>query len=61
MINRGQEPLRYLCFSTMLVPDIAEYPDVPGKMALFLDCAPGRQGHPRFGTLKDVDYWEGTD
>ncbi|TMQ02533.1 MAG: cupin domain-containing protein [Deltaproteobacteria bacterium] len=61
MINRGSEPLRYLCFSTMLVPDIAEYPDVPGKMALFFDCPPGREGNVRFGAFHDADYWNGLD
>src|ERR1051326_1245393 len=29
MVNNGSEPLRYLCWSTMIVPEIAEYPDVP--------------------------------
>ena len=62
MINRGQEPLRYLCFSTMIVPDIAEYPDWPGKMALFLDSPPGRPvGQRRFGFFKDADYWDGVE
>jgi uncharacterized cupin superfamily protein len=61
MINRGAEPLRYLCFSTMVAPDIAEYPDVPGKMSLFLDCPPGRQGHLRFGTFSEAGYWQGID
>jgi uncharacterized cupin superfamily protein len=60
MINRGGELLRYLCFSTMLVPDIAEYPDAPGKMALFLESAPGcPEGLRRFGFFEDGDYWDG--
>ena len=62
MMNRGEETLRYLCFSTMTVPDIAEYPDLPGKMALFLDCAPGRQtGRRRVGFFRDADYWAGEE
>ena len=60
MLNRGSEPLRYLCFSTMRVPDVAEYPEVAGKLALFLDSPPGRsEGHRRFGHFEDADYWDG--
>ena len=60
MINRGTEPLRYLCWSTMIVPEIAEYPDVPGKLALFLDAPPGRsEGRRRFGMFTDGAYWDG--
>jgi uncharacterized cupin superfamily protein len=62
MINGGSELLRYLCFSTMQVPDVAEYPDAPGKMALFLDAPPGRpEGHRRFGFWRDADYWDGIE
>lgn len=62
MINRGTEPLRYLCFSTMIVPEVAEYPDWPGKMALFLDTPAGRGGgHRRFGFFKDAEYWDGIE
>jgi uncharacterized cupin superfamily protein len=55
VINRTEEPVRVLMLSTMVVPEIVEYPD-SGKVAardakgqrLFLT----RQGEP-------VEYWDG--
>jgi uncharacterized cupin superfamily protein len=62
MQNRSAAPLRFLCFSTMRAPDVAEYPDTPGKMALFFDSPPGRaDGQRRFGFLRDAEYWDGVE
>lgn len=62
-VNDSDEPLVYLCFSTMLEPDITLYPD-SSKVGLFAGAAPG--GSEKKRTLKkflrlneDLDYWEG--
>ncbi len=39
-INTSDEPLRYLCFSTLAEPDVMVYLD-SGKIHLFVDSAPG--------------------
>ena len=41
----GDELLRYLCFSTMLQPEIAVYPD-SGKLGLFAGRPPGADPGP---------------
>ncbi|MFE8071890.1 cupin domain-containing protein [Marinobacteraceae bacterium S3BR75-40.1] len=63
IINTGEQPLRYLAISTMVEPDIIEYPD-SGKFVAFAGSAPGGDwAHRTFshiGYEKDrVDYWEG--
>ena len=40
ILNTSDEPLRYLCLSTMVEPDILIYPDW-GKVGLFAGSAPG--------------------
>jgi uncharacterized cupin superfamily protein len=40
IINRSNAPLRYLCFSTMVEPDVLVYPD-SNKVGLFAGAAPG--------------------
>jgi uncharacterized cupin superfamily protein len=62
MINTGQEELRYLAVSTMIVPETVEYPD-SGKVANY-----SRQIAPD-GTMRivrhigrpenSIDYWDG--
>ncbi len=61
-VNDSDEPLVYLCFSTMLKPDITLYPD-SSKVGLFAGAAPG--GPVKKRTLKkflrlneELDYWE---
>jgi uncharacterized cupin superfamily protein len=62
MINTGNEELRYLAVSTMIVPETVEYPD-SGKVATYSrqTAADGsmrivRQiGRPE----SSVDYWDG--
>jgi uncharacterized cupin superfamily protein len=40
LINSSEAVLRYLCFSTMLEPDVMVYPD-SGKVGIFGGAAPG--------------------
>lgn len=61
--NTSDEPLRYLCFSTMVEPDVLVYPD-SGKIGLFAGSAPGGPKEER--TLNkylradaEVDYFDG--
>jgi uncharacterized cupin superfamily protein len=63
IINTSDEPLRYLCFSTMLEPDVMVHPD-SDKIGLFADSAPGGPKEKR--TLSkflrgdaEVNYYEG--
>jgi uncharacterized cupin superfamily protein len=63
VLNDSEEPLRYLCFSTMSHPEIAVYPDSE-KIGVFTGSAPGCR--PNKGDLREfmqrdaaVDYWEG--
>ncbi len=61
--NTSEEPLRYLCFSTMIEPDAMVYPD-SDKIGLFAGSAPGGPKAKR--TLSkflrsdtEVEYYEG--
>lgn len=61
--NTSDEPLRYLCFSTMVEPDVLVYPD-SGKIGLFAGSAPGGSNEER--TLNkylradaEVGYFDG--
>jgi len=65
VINTSDKPLRYLCFSTMVEPDVVVYPDT-GKVGLLAGAAPG--GPKELRTLNmflrtdaNVDYWEGEE
>lgn len=65
IINTSGEPLRYLCLSTMVEPDVLIYPD-SGKVGLFAGSAPGGPKEKR--TLNkylradaEVDYFEGEE
>jgi uncharacterized cupin superfamily protein len=65
VINTSDEPLRYLCFSTMIEPDAMVYPD-SNKIGLFAGAAPGGPKEKR--TLSkflrsdaEVDYYEGEE
>jgi uncharacterized cupin superfamily protein len=63
--NTGDAPLRYLCFSTLISPEIVSYPDSNkvGAMAM----APGTTlGDPPwirgiFSADQQVDYYDGED
>jgi uncharacterized cupin superfamily protein len=62
VINNSDEVARILMLSTMVEPDIAEYPD-SGKFGLFSGSAPGGSGERSLQTFIDrgavVDYFEG--
>lgn len=63
IVNTSDGELRYLAVSTMLEPEIMEYPD-SGKFGVFGGAPPGGAKEQRtvsfFGRLSDAcDYWEG--
>jgi uncharacterized cupin superfamily protein len=62
VINRSKGPARFMLISTMIEPDITEFPDT-GKVGLFAGAAPGGTSP---GDLKEflrgdatADYFEG--
>jgi len=58
LINTGGHELKYLCVSTMVYPDITEYPDA--KKIGALTCAPGGATLRAFYRRgDDVPYYEG--
>jgi uncharacterized cupin superfamily protein len=62
--NTASGPARLLVVSTMIEPDIAEFPD-SGKVGLFAGAAPGAPTDAgtleRFVRNEPVDYWEGEE
>ena len=63
IVNDSEVVLRYLCFSTMLEPDVMIYPD-SGKVGIFGGAAPGDPKEKRtFNTFlrgdAEVDYYDG--
>lgn len=60
--NRSGRPARILVVSTMVAPEIGEYPD-SGKLGLFVGAAPGGAAGERvlegFVRPEWVDYWDG--
>jgi uncharacterized cupin superfamily protein len=62
-INTGADPLKYLCFSTMISPEVVAYPD--SDKTAFLSVEPATDGSPpkrNFALFKNasaVDYWDG--
>ena len=63
LINTGTQVLEYLCLSTMITPEVVEYPD-SGKVGAFAGTPPG--GDPAHRTIyrfykrqASVDYYEG--
>jgi uncharacterized cupin superfamily protein len=63
--NDSNAPLRYLAVSTMMIPELVEYPD-SGKLGVTAGSLVGRTPAAdfvrHFARLKDgVDYWEGED
>lgn len=61
IINSSDAELRYLAISTMIHPEISEYPD-SGKRAMVTGAPPGRGPYDLFEVVPDsagVDYWEG--
>lgn len=63
IVNTSNAPLRYLCFSTMIEPDITAYPD-SNKIGVFAGAAPGGAKQQRtlnayFPSEANTDYWTG--
>jgi uncharacterized cupin superfamily protein len=63
IINDSKAPLRYLAVSTMILPEVVEYPD-SGKLGVIAGAHGGRpateESIRHFTRTKDgVDYWEG--
>jgi uncharacterized cupin superfamily protein len=65
LINSSEAVLRYLCFSTMVEPDVIVYPD-SGKVGIFGGAAPGGPKEKR--TLSkflrsdaEVGYYDGEE
>jgi hypothetical protein len=52
VINEGAEPARFLMMSTMVNPEIVEYPD-SGNVGVFSDPPGGRSSEP--GLYKFLD------
>lgn len=61
IINDGDEPLRYLVFSTMNEPDVTVYPEME-KVGVFVGSPPGgrekRSLHRYYNLEDDTEYWE---
>jgi uncharacterized cupin superfamily protein len=65
LINSGTVPLRYLCFSTMIGPEVAGYPD-SGKLAIVAGRAPAGSGRVSamrkcFRESSEVEYYDGEE
>jgi uncharacterized cupin superfamily protein len=62
VINRSEEPARYVMFSTLVEPEIAEYPD-SGNVGLFAGRVPTAKGQASLFKILDgsaeADYFEG--
>lgn len=62
LVNHGDEPLRYLCVSTMEEPEVIKYPD-SDKVGVFAGSAPGgdkeKRTYQAYHKEEDGrDYWE---
>ena len=65
VFNPSDAPLRYLCFSTMIEPDVLVYPD-SGKLGVFAGAAPGgprdtRTLHKYLRADAEVGYYDGEE
>ena len=63
IVNDSEGGLRYLCFSTMLEPDVMIYPD-SGKVGIFGGAAPGGPKEKRnfnkfLRSDAEVGYYDG--
>ena len=65
IINTSEEPLRYLCFSTMIEPEAMVYPD-SNKIGIFAGSPPGGPIEKRTLSMflrgdAEVGYYEGEE
>jgi uncharacterized cupin superfamily protein len=63
LVNTGEAELRYLAISTMMSPEVCEYPD-SGKFTVISGSAPGGDKSKRrtwyVGRAENsLDYWDG--
>lgn len=63
MRNTGVEELRFLAVSTVLSPEINEYPD-SGKFGVYADFPSGTDGQTEYFSFQgreamNLDYWDG--
>jgi uncharacterized cupin superfamily protein len=62
LLNRSDGPARFLIVSTMVEPEVCEYPD-SGKVGIWAGAAPGAAQPPSFHAFfrseQEVDYWDG--
>jgi uncharacterized cupin superfamily protein len=60
LLNRSDNPARFLIVSTMVAPEVCEYPD-SGKVGIWAGAAPGAARPPSFHAFyrgdQEVDYW----
>jgi uncharacterized cupin superfamily protein len=63
IINTSGAELRYLAISTMIEPEVAEYPDT-GKRLMIAGSPPGRHPYPLYALTPNdatADYWQGEE
>jgi uncharacterized cupin superfamily protein len=63
IVNSSDAELRYLAISTMIEPDIAEYPD-SAKRLMLAGSPPGRRPYPLYVIVPNdatADYWDGEE
>jgi len=63
LLNTSTAELRYLAISTMIEPEISEYPD-SNKRGMMAGSPPGRRPYPLFVAVPidaEVEYWEGEE
>ena len=63
ILNTSDAELRYLAISTMIEPDIAEYPD-SRKRLMLAGSPPGRRPYPLYVIVPNdatADYYEGEE
>jgi uncharacterized cupin superfamily protein len=63
IVNSSEAELRYLAISTMIEPDIAEYPD-SAKRLMIAGSPPGRRPYPLYVITPNdatADYWQGEE
>lgn len=61
LINTGNQPLKYLCFSTAQKTDVVEYPDSNKVGAITWDDETGDATFRHRAYAQEVDYWEGEE
>jgi uncharacterized cupin superfamily protein len=62
LLNHSESPTRFLIISTMVTPEVCEYPD-SGKVGLWAGAAPGAAQPPSLHVFlrgdQEINYWDG--